>query len=588
MQFRDIESKYLDFQKQYHEGLIDRKTFFQRVQDACTVRDAETIWRIDPETGKWQRFQNQEWVFEQATPDINSTKKGPERSNKKLPAWIPLGVLGIGCLCCFVVSVVLFSAFIFRADIEEWISGNPTLDWPEFVPTVDINQENTPVPLPEVLNNVEPTGEQFIAASKESLLISADTGLWLAREAGEPTQIWPQPVTGPARLSDALSPTGDYLALITADENIMAIPNLVIFDARDFDLIFSLPLIAEGKALEFGSPAHEASRAIQLKRSLTWSPDGNRLAFVAALDEPNADVYIYDIQRMEISRFTEETGQAFDLHWSLDNRYLVYFETKSFGTGAGLDMMGAWAVRLSDGTPLDLYRTDSAGEQFVDWMSPRRFIVNSWSAVDGKRYLRSVDLETQSIEDIFAGCFEDVFFDPDTRQVFLALNDLLVDYCQAEEKLNEPGLYRLPEGQGLPQRLLVESLSSITYQEQNRLLYLLGEDGWTAVVDTDGNEVQTPAALQGLVPVISSISGNLAWARMEFQGEPGVWIQQNGDMTIKIFDRSAANLQWTYDGQSIIFNSDDVVFKAVSPDFIPQEQFEFSDYLRELLWHNLN
>lgn len=189
----------------------------------------------------------------------------------------------------------------------------------------------------------------FLASTGDS----RDTYLWalnidgtgLIRITQDPT------VRFAVRPSDSSEPV---VAVITASDMITPVDaRLSLITLPSLNTYFERPLIGpEASTLEFMELVPVA-RAIAETRSLAWSPDGQVLAFIAALEGTSADVYLYEPERSQsITRVTAGETEAADLSWSPDSRYIVHEGVIDFGTGAGSLIGSVWATPVN-GDPLN-------------------------------------------------------------------------------------------------------------------------------------------------------------------------------------------------------------------------------------------
>jgi hypothetical protein len=131
-----------------------------------------------------------------------------------------------------------------------------------------------------------------------------------------------------------------------------------------------------------------------------------QLAFIGAFQGPTADLYLYNLEDQEITQLTDGPSQGYGPAWSPDGEWILNFGASNFGTGAGFDMTGVWAVRADSSGVDRLYTPDelSGGEELIGWMAPDTFVVSRSGVCPGSN-LRSVNLSTGEVNTLFEGCF---------------------------------------------------------------------------------------------------------------------------------------------------------------------------------------
>ena len=160
-----------------------------------------------------------------------------------------------------------------------------------------------------------------------------------------------------------------------------------------------------------------------------WSPDGNTLAFTAALDGPSTDVHLYDVARDEVRRLTQEPDQAVILGWSPDGQWLVYLEAYDFGYSQSLDAVTAargyqtlivHAISPDSGRIVDLLEPlDFSRAEVVRWLPSGDLILSGVDLIEGFRELYGVNLERQTADLLFYDVMQSVDVDPQSEAIVI-------------------------------------------------------------------------------------------------------------------------------------------------------------------------
>lgn len=171
-----------------------------------------------------------------------------------------------------------------------------------------------------------------------------------------------------------------------------------------------------------------------------WSPDGRYLAFSAALERPNEDIYLYDVASNLILRLTNVQHDALVRSWSPDSKWIVYEQMAGtcdpLGLQSGCIPKGVGVVSRY-GTDLHLY-VPQAPEAFLGWISVHAFVVHQ-IALDGPPTgLRVVDIFSGKAQELYNDAFGDVAFDPESGAMMLNLSTGPFWHYSGEA----PGLYR--------------------------------------------------------------------------------------------------------------------------------------------------
>ncbi|MEA1977878.1 MAG: hypothetical protein U9N80_08250 [Chloroflexota bacterium] len=145
--------------------------------------------------------------------------------------------------------------------------------------------------------------------------------------------------TAPGTLAG--SPFGGRLAYTTEQsETVVWDISLVIVDLPEIRFETGIPIIE--RSLRSEMDVFDAMSIEEVAQDMAWSPDGRYLAFNAALDGPNADLYLYDTTTKHYSRLSSGSTHSFDPVWSPDGKSIVYLGIDSINHG--LSVQSVWST----------------------------------------------------------------------------------------------------------------------------------------------------------------------------------------------------------------------------------------------------
>lgn len=445
----------------------------------------------------------------------------------------------------------------------------PAAEQPEVEePTEPETPETEPASVPEV-TPVEPsTGPWLVLNTAPNG--TGEGSLWVVNPDGSGLrQVFASPYAlSPHESSAAVAPSGGYVAFISqSDGNLHNLTlNLLTLPDGLVQVITPLTTLETEPAPEAlgGDPALEAARAVFEATSLAWSPDGRKLAFMGMMQGPTSDLYVYSLDDDTTIRLTDGPAQAYGPEWSPDSRSIVHFGVSSFGTGAGYNMEGVWAAAADGSAVVTLYDPSGSGaEEFIGWVAPDTFIVNSWDAGCGRRDLRAVNAETgETLNTLWKGAFSEVAF-TNRGELLLALPGDITGQAGCGVAGMEPGLYLIQSWEGAAKRAYEGApfWSRPTWSAEMEVFFAQTEGGAVQVAP-DGQVTELPAP-GPMTPVVSTDGQWWAWNGWGWSSTPtGMWIGAVGESPTQVFEGAVPTTTWAPDRPVLFFLSEDRLYMA--------------------------
>lgn len=497
---------------------------------------------------------------------------------KNSKPWLIIVVaLVIGCCCCLVVSLagVMFLQSK-NMTIDEVLSNpeqaiQPLLDVTR-VPAQEM-EEQSPSQAEEQVppqEQVSPENQVPLADSQDNLIAIASSGVWKVNEiTQEVVQLSNDVLDSPQSVKQGISPDKKYFSYLTGDIN----PTLVVINLETNSIILETPLSGLASQIKpdmtAADPGLSVLLAMQFEGSFAWSPDSSLLAFVAAMDNSNTDLYLFDPTDLSVTRLTNEASNAAHIHWSPDGYFIEYVSINNFGTGAGVDMDAIWVYDMGQGIPKMLEQTISSGEEFLAWIDNKSFYMHSWSAACSNFNLRAIDAVTGNQDVVYESCFSGAAYEPERKFGLLTVSDILVGSCLCGE-VEDYGTYSFGESIGVSEAKIkkFEYLNAYNVELLNpgKIFAVYTDVGLSHLFDLTGFPIPIPSEVTGLKP--SASPNGKYWAWSPYYGDAvGLWVTDN---QMNVYDLSsffANNSIWSDTGDRLYFFEFARIFYADAPDF---------------------
>jgi hypothetical protein len=428
-----------------------------------------------------------------------------------------------------------------------------------------------PTPQVETVESEEPQN----GISPETILAVTSSGIWVVDpQTRVAAQISHDELDAPWDLSTGLSPDKMVFAFITGFGSASVNPMLVVLDIENQTSILQVeltgPIIQPGTGGERGDPTFEAFGAFRSYGSFAWSPDGTRLAFVAARDGDSADVYLLNRSDNSVTRLSDEAGHAAALHWSPDGQLLQYLSIHSFGTGAGATMESLWVYDFQVRHAQLLENLDSNGEDFLAWTDNSHFLIASWGPMCESYNLRLVNATRLLSQVIVDGCFTGVAYDPEQKFGMFSVTEFNYENCPCGEPM-DAGLRIFGEGVGYPivgeigiKKFEQMIAYGIRFIPQGNLFTVYADEGLQAIYYDQVYSLKILPEVKGLTPKPSPTGEYWAWASTI---GTGLWITEDNSNPIEVSRLFNGIPVWSEDGQTIYYFENNRLFSASAPQF---------------------
>ncbi|HNT53344.1 MAG TPA: hypothetical protein PKG95_01450 [Anaerolineaceae bacterium] len=436
-------------------------------------------------------------------------------------------------------------------------TSSPTLMLPESSPTPTASPIPTGQPLP-------PSDE--LSPSGPWLIFQTEDGLWTVNaDGGGLTQVFYYPV-----MAWSVSPRGREVMIISASEPYLY-QGLTLwrlsFPGAQLVAVTALTNDETEPSADMGAgdPAMEAARAMVEQPNLAWSPDGQTLAFIGAMDGPTADLYTYSLLTGKISRLTDGPSQAYNPIWSPGGTAIAHLGVNTFGTGAGYDMAGGWVVRVADGEVFTLYNLpeDSASEEILAWLDEQTLLLSSWDPICGPKNVRTYNYKTQATREHVPGYVYEPLAAPNGNLLY----QYPADYQTFCGVTNPPGIYVLPIDDDHPTLAVPEGQGTAIW-EPALSAFLVQTDAGLIKIQPNTAQQTLPAPSRDSFPILSPNIQHWAWA-----DTGGVWVGAYPTTSQQIFTLPAQHLVWSWRSDAVLFFTEDdtetTLYRAEGPEFGP-------------------
>ncbi len=182
------------------------------------------------------------------------------------------------------------------------------------------------------------------------------------------------------------------------EEGDMPIAELVIVELPSLGEVEVINLISNDTLKDIEDLGRSDLFNIARLSWLSWSPDGSKVAFVAAIDAPNLDLYTFDVNLGKITRLSSGSNHAADPFWSPDGKNVIHKEVKKYSLGYEASDLGVWIANVETGENQWLYAPNGRDE-LRGWVNDKYLITyaHRWPRNEGPQVdIRLTDISSGS------------------------------------------------------------------------------------------------------------------------------------------------------------------------------------------------
>jgi WD40 repeat protein len=310
---------------------------------------------------------------------------------------------------------------------------------------------------------------------------------------------------------------------------------------------------------EEGSRVFQTLNAVTREDGLAWSPDGRYLAFIAALENNTADLYVLDLEKGRLERLNGVYSQSASPFWSPGSNWLVTQELEDFDAELGWRSESVTGLRFPgyDGqNTLYLPVKGSIEEVFLGWANAHSFLSYSRTPTS-MTALRQVDIDTLSVGMIYAEAFSQAAVDPASGALALVL-----DETQALNQGKISGVYLRKAGSAVFELQQAGAWSALAW-DAGGVFVASGQQG-VSVITPEGNAI----LLTGESGLSISPSGNwmIGWGDGDTK-DSGARLYQSpsGNLLQSLTDLQVTSVYWQPDSKAFFMLAEGALYRVAFP-----------------------
>lgn len=436
--------------------------------------------------------------------------------------------------------------------------------------------KNAGLPSPTIITTPQSVTPSFTPPEPEGLnskgpyiLYGGPVGVWISNPNGEYlTHLFSGEFQNDLR--DAVSPDGKHLALVTKDDHGY---ELILVEIPGGQLIKVAQLL-DGYGEDMEDPKTFVEQALQRHNILAWQPKSGRyLAFVAAIDAPTTDLYLFDTRDGQIKQLTDDPSHAIAPTWSPNGQsivnYRVHWQGPFYEGITDYDLLeGVWVVDYTNGKIVELPDPEDDHPTFIGWHQAQHFL----SCEDG--LLKSIDIKTGWETEIIHCCCDQL--SQSSRNESLLFNmsfDCNLNY--------QSGIYYLASPFAKPIKVFDQPAQELIWIPESEVWFAYPE----ALISQNGRKIYQPPINGASYHPAVSTNNSQAWMVIE-EEQPVVKVLVPGGVWQTILHGQVNTLVWDPHNprRLLIVSEDGRLMSAEPPNLIPKEIGTFGGLVDQAIY----
>lgn len=277
-----------------------------------------------------------------------------------------------------------------------------------------------------------------------------------------------------------------------------------------------------------------------------WSPSGETLAFAGEMDGPSTDLYLYNLKSGNIQRISSGSKNIDFIDWFPGGSQILY--SSSYLPCEG-DCSTYFVTNPDGSSSREIKNFEKFGGVARDrtWSGPSLLTIYTSANVVGTCCLRNFDFETDRLNMLYGGSFQNYAYDSQTNLLAISIANNPENVSTGTYFIDKNGMRR------------VEELGLVYYLGWKDYPFIISANG-TKLLSTSGT---TKMLTEGdFVPFASRNNQYIALCDFDWsQIANGLRVfDNNSNLVLEIKDQKITKVIWRIDSQGLFFTTNNHLY----------------------------